>query len=52
LRNLTYLIELRELIVAYEKKHWSDVEKITDEQIALHDEMKKIALSLHWQKAN
>lgn len=35
--------QLRGLISEYEKKHWSDAEKVTDEQIAINDEAEKFA---------
>lgn len=38
-------MQLRGLIAAYEKQHWSDVEKVTEEQIAISDEMEKFAES-------
>jgi transcriptional regulator with XRE-family HTH domain len=37
--------QLRGLIAEYEKNNWSDVEKVTEEQIALNDQMEKFAES-------
>lgn len=36
-------MQLRALIAEYEKNHWSDVKKITEEQIAASDEIEKFA---------
>lgn len=37
--------QLRGLIAEYEKNHWSDAEKVTDEQITISDEIEKYAES-------